>query len=79
MEELQRQKGGEDWAAIKALKGDFEVILENEDMKWKQRTKQSWYKHADRNTPFFRAWTNHRRKINWIEKIKDEEGREWKK
>jgi hypothetical protein len=79
LEELQRQEGAEDWPAIKALKGDIDVILENEDMKWKQRAKQNWYKNGDRNTPFFHAWANHRRKINRIVKIKDEEGREWKK
>jgi hypothetical protein len=31
------------------------------------------------NTLFFHAWTNHRQRVNKIAKIRDEEGREWKK
>jgi hypothetical protein len=53
--------------------------LEYEDVKWKQRSKQNWYKEGDRNTTFFHAWASHRKKVNTIKRIKDVEGREWKK
>jgi hypothetical protein len=53
--------------------------MEQEDIKWKQRAKQNWYKNGDRNTPFFHAWVDHRRIINHIRCIVDEEGRQWKK
>lgn len=42
-------------------------------MKWKQRAKQNWYQRGDRNMPFFHAWTSHRKKINQIRVITDEE------
>jgi hypothetical protein len=53
--------------------------MEHEDIKWKQRAKQSWYQQGDRNTSFFHAWGNHRRKINQIKKVVDEAGSVWKK
>jgi hypothetical protein len=52
--------------------------MNQEDMKWKQRAKQNWYLYGDCNTPFFHAWANHRRRINHIRSVVDEEGREWK-
>jgi hypothetical protein len=77
--ELQKQEDGNNGMAISALKAEIDSILEHLDMKWKQRAKQSWYRAGDRNTPFYHAWASHRRKVNRIVKIRDEEGREWKK
>jgi hypothetical protein len=79
LEELQRYDEGANWPAIKILKGEIDSILEHEDVKWKQRAKQNWFTHGDRNTPYYHAWASHRRKVNKIEKIIDEGGREWKK
>jgi hypothetical protein len=55
LEELQLQEGAENWREIKKLQGEIESILEQEDIKWKQRAKQNWYHNGDRNTPFFHA------------------------
>jgi hypothetical protein len=52
--------------------------MNQEDMKWKQRAKQNCYLYGDRNMPFCHAWANHRRRINHIRSVKDEERREWK-
>lgn len=52
-------------------------MLEMEDIKWKQRAKRNWYRHGDRNTKFFHAWANHRRKKNFIDNIQDETGAVW--
>ena len=79
LEELQSVEGSENWGAIKRLKKDIDFIMEQEDYRWKQRAKHHWYQHGDRNTSFFHAWASHRRKINCIKKICDDEGREWKK
>jgi exonuclease III len=79
LELLQRQARGSNLAAIRRVQKEIDFILEQEDIKWKQRAKQSWYQNGDRNTPFFHAWADHRRRVNRIVRIKDDEGREWKK
>jgi len=63
---------------IKRLQGEIDVILARDDAKWKQRSKQNWYRGGDRNTQYFHAWANHRRKINSIQHISDERGQLWK-
>jgi hypothetical protein len=79
LELLQRNEGPDTSVAIKVLKHEIDFILEQEDLRWKQRAKQSWYQHGDRNTPSFHAWANHRRKINQIKQVVDEDGFSWKK
>jgi hypothetical protein len=64
---------------IKRLQDEINFILEQEDIQWKQQAKQNWYQYGDQNTPFFHAWASHRKRVNHIRAIKDEEGREWKK
>ncbi|XP_042974742.1 uncharacterized protein LOC122306380 [Carya illinoinensis] len=48
------------------------VLLEKEDLRWKQRAKRNWYKHGDRNTKYFHACANQRRKRNCIKEVEDE-------
>jgi exonuclease III len=79
LEELQTHEDPSTWPDISRLKKEIECLMEQEDVKWKQRAKQNWYKNGDRNTPFFHAWADHRRRINHIRSIVDEEGRCWKK
>jgi hypothetical protein len=75
---LQQQECPKNLEAIKKIQGDIDILLEQEDRRWKQRAKQHWYQHGDRNTKFFHAWTQHRKKINTIWKIEDEHGCVWK-
>jgi hypothetical protein len=79
LEDLQLRERPGQWMEIKWLKDEIEFLMNQEDTKWKQRAKQNWYLYGDRNTPFFHAWADHRRRINHIRIIKDEEGREWRK
>jgi exonuclease III len=79
LEALQLNEGPEHWGEISRLKAEIEFIMEQEDTKWKQRAKQNWYQNGDRNTPFFHAWADHRRRINHISRIVDEEGWIWSK
>jgi hypothetical protein len=57
----------------------IDELLKIEDVKWKQRAKQSWYKSGDRNTKYFHSWANQRRNTNSIQRICDEQGTVWKK
>jgi hypothetical protein len=45
--------------------------LEQEDLKWRQRAKVEWLKNGDRNTKFFHACANQRKRRSIIEKIVD--------
>lgn len=59
-------------ADIKKIQEEIDVLLEQEDLRRKQRAKQSWLQHGDRNTKFYHAWPNQRRKMNLIVQIMDE-------
>ena len=52
----------------------MEQALNEEDQKWKQRAKQHWLKHGDRNTQFYHHQANQRRKTNSITQILDQLG-----
>jgi hypothetical protein len=61
--ELELLQNGEDSSnqeAIKIQQAEIDFILEQEDIRWKQRSKQNWYKEGDRNTSFFHAWASHK-------------------
>jgi hypothetical protein len=60
------------------LQKDLKILMEQEDLKWRQRAKMDWLKHGDRNSKFFHACTSQRRKVNKIDQIQDECGGLWK-
>ncbi|KAF5470770.1 hypothetical protein F2P56_011261 [Juglans regia] len=45
------------------------------DLKWRQRAKQHWLKHGDRNTRYFHMQASQRRKINYIKRVEVPQGR----
>ncbi|XP_042972999.1 uncharacterized protein LOC122304801 [Carya illinoinensis] len=47
------------------------VLLQQEDLKWKQRAKKNWYCMGDKNTKFFHACANQRRNKNLILSVLD--------
>jgi hypothetical protein len=53
LEILQRNETVMDGQEIKELQQEIDFLLEQEDIRWKQRAKQNWYRNGDRNTPFF--------------------------
>jgi hypothetical protein len=56
---------------------ELESLLDKEDVRWKQRAKANWLMQGDRNTKFYHACANQRRKTNLISKIRDEDGVTW--
>jgi hypothetical protein len=60
---------------IDHLQTEINNILEEEDLKWKQMAKEHWLKNGDKNTKFYHACVNQRRKANQIEQIVDASGR----
>jgi ribonuclease HI len=75
--ELQGMEQTASGDLIKKLTNDIQVAVEREDLWWRQRAKTEWLKQGDRNTKYFHACANSRRKKNWIEKIQDERGELW--
>ncbi|KAL9659348.1 hypothetical protein QQ045_024154 [Rhodiola kirilowii] len=47
-----------------------------EELLWRQRSQAEWLLEGDRNTKFFHARASHRRKVNRIDKLRNEDG-EW--
>lgn len=70
----QEVEGPHNIAMIKMMQEEFGVLLEKEDLKWKQRAKRNWYQHGDKNTKFFHACASQRKKKNWIKEIKNAQG-----
>ena len=60
--QLQSLPGTSFATDIKRLQDEIDFILEQEDIRWKQRAKQNWYQYGDQNTSFFHAWASHRKR-----------------
>jgi hypothetical protein len=57
-------------------KNELHLLLEEEDLKWRQRSKQNWLKCGDRNTKFCHSCANQRSSRNLISNIKDGNGQQ---
>jgi 23S rRNA maturation mini-RNase III len=60
-----------------ALKEDLNSLLEQEELKWKQRAKENWLKNGDRNIKYFHACANQPSKKNVINEVSDKDGRSY--
>lgn len=56
------------------IKSDLLVILEEEEVLWKTRSKQNWLKEGDCNTKYFHTVANGRKQANSINVITDDNG-----
>ena len=59
------------------LQKELNKRFDQEDLKWRQKAKANWLKLGARNTKFFYASANQKRKVNQILSIKDEMGTIW--
>ncbi|KAG7547784.1 Ribonuclease H domain [Arabidopsis suecica] len=57
-----------------ALIKEFDVVLEQEEVLWFQKSREKWIELGDRNTSYFHTSTIIRRRKNRIEALKNEEG-----
>ncbi|KAE8736154.1 hypothetical protein F3Y22_tig00000132pilonHSYRG00024 [Hibiscus syriacus] len=53
---------------------ELKDVLDKDEMFWLQRSRVAWLKDGDRNSSFFHARANGRRKKNWIEGLENEGG-----
>ncbi|XP_059428542.1 uncharacterized protein LOC132162311 [Corylus avellana] len=57
-----------------ALKEEINGLLEQEELKWRQRAKENWLRDGDRNNKYFHACANQRRRRNQIEQVDNSRG-----
>jgi hypothetical protein len=74
---LQGIEGLPNKELLKQLQTEVNSLLTQEDLNWRQRSKELWLKCGDRNTKFFQACATQRKRKNFIHKIKDGRGRLW--
>ncbi|KAL4284458.1 hypothetical protein GQ457_16G019810 [Hibiscus cannabinus] len=56
----------------KSLKGELDIVLEQEESLWAQKSRCNWYVHGDHNTKYFHACAKSRRRSNSILALRDE-------
>ena len=72
--ELQGEEEVWDVEDIRAFQAKTDEIMEADELKWKQRAKEDWLKHRDKNSKFFHASVNQKRRGNKISSIINERG-----
>ncbi|XP_041025435.1 uncharacterized protein LOC121265832 [Juglans microcarpa x Juglans regia] len=75
LSKLQESHKGERDDRFKSLSKEVEGLLEEDNLKWKQRAKQRWLQEGDRNTKYFHQCANQGRTTNSIQKIINDEGK----
>jgi hypothetical protein len=77
-QEIERKQEKEGWWDIDRygqLQREVNSLIEQDDIYLRQRAKIEWLEKGDRNSKFFHACINQRRRANGIHSIADESGR----
>jgi hypothetical protein len=77
LESLQQNMADSDMEKIRGLQNELQTLLEKEEIKWKQKSKEAWLKEGDKNTKYFHACATQKKFKNTIDSIMDEQGRVW--
>jgi ribonuclease HI len=72
---LQAADGVFDMGAVRGLQKEVDEILEQDELKWRQRAKEHWLQMGDKNTKFFHASATQQKRKNVINMVQDMEGR----
>ncbi|XP_042984774.1 uncharacterized protein LOC122313665 [Carya illinoinensis] len=75
LKQLQVEEGGHNTMEIKRFQEEMGLLMDQEDLKWKQRAKKNWYQRGDRNTKYFYACATQRRRKNLIKQIYNSQNR----
>lgn len=73
LSKLQESHEGEKGDRFRTLSNKVEGLLEEDNLKWKQRARQRWLQEGDKNTKYFHQCANQRKKTNSIQKIINDE------
>ena len=60
-------------AKAKEMANLIELLLEQDEVYWAQRSRANWLQYGDRNTAFFHNFATARRKKNTIKKLRGED------
>ena len=71
---LEENNRDASWVECEALRHEISILIEKEEIYWKQRSRISWLREGDRNTKFFHAKASARRKKNLIVSLKEMDG-----
>lgn len=58
----------------KHITAEIEMVLNQEEIYYKQRARVTWLKKGDRNTRFFQNFASNWKKRNYIKRLKDGQG-----
>ena len=58
------------------VRAELDSLLDQEEVYWKQRTKDFWLKEGDSNTRYFHSHASSKQKHNQIRKLNDADGNE---
>lgn len=75
LKEQQEEGEGLKSEEVQELQGELGLLLEQEDLKWRQRAKMKWFLHGDRNTKYLHACANQRRRKNINSQVVDSQGK----
>lgn len=66
--------------AYESAKKQLHLVLDQKELFWKQRSKQLWLQAGNKNTKYFHACCNRRKRSNHLQRLKDDTGNwvDWK-
>jgi hypothetical protein len=68
---VQAMNDGSDLSSLKKIKDELAVKQKEEDVFWQQRARENWLRHGDKNTKYFQACMNQKKKANIIGAVTD--------